>query len=532
MSDEQITDLISWWNDQSFPGKDLYSLDETGTLTLLAGNNIKERVIAQLSPENGNVVIKTLQEKFDQAETKVKEMEVEWIATEDKLKLADKVAHVKELVQHANALGDLQKLALLVHDWEHTIYTLTEENHQARLKLVELAESLAGSDDWKETTQAFRDITDQWRQAGYVDKGRVDKLWNRIEAARKTFQERKRVHHEEEEKDLLHNLDLKIDLVEQAEVIAASEEWKNTTETFHRLTEEWKTIGHTHNKKNEELWHRFLAAKSAFFEKKREHSTKIQQEQENNYAIKLALAEKAEALKDSAEWNVTAQAYATLVEEWKKTGRVPQEKSDELWKRFTDAQEHFFSAKRLHTDEIKAVHENNYNLKAALLQRAEGLKNSTHWGEATIEMNQLMDEWKKIGPIARSHGNKMWEDFIAARKHFFARKDANRDQRKQYAEAQKVERVKQAKHTVIKLKEEIKEEEEKLADFKNGLENITPGKKAAELRAHLEKLVEEVSAKLKRLREKDAQAQKDLSAPEPEKQQKSEQVAEPSENDN
>ena len=532
MSQEQNTDLITWWNEQSFSGKDLYKLDEVGTLTLLPGNNVKERVIAQLSPENRDVVIKTLLEKFDQVETKVNEIEVEWIAADDKLKLVDKVAHIKEIVQQANALGDIQKLALLVRDWEHTIYTLTEENYLARLKLAELAESLAENQDWKETAQAFRDITDQWRHASYVDKSRVDKLWNRIEAARKTFQERKRHHHEEEEKDMLANLDLKMDLVEQAEAIAASEEWKSTTEAFHRLTEEWKTIGHTLNKKNEELWQRFLAAKSVFFEKKREHSAKIQQEQENNYAIKLAIVEKAEALKDSTEWNVTAQAYATLVDEWKKTGRVPQDKSDGLWKRFNEAQEHFFSAKRKHTDEIKSVQENNYNLKAAILERAERLKNSTHWGEATIEVNQLMDEWKKIGPIARSQGNKMWEDFIGARKHFFARKDANREQRKQYAESQKAERAKQAKHTVIKLTDEIKEEEEKLADFKNGLENITPGKKAAELRAHLEKLIEEGTARLKRLQEKYAQAQSDLSTPELEKKQKSEQVAEPSENEN
>ncbi len=278
------------------------------------------------------------------------------------------------------------------------------------------------------------------------------------------------------------------------------------------------------------MWHRFLAAKSAFFEKKREHSGKIQQEHEANYAIKLALVEKAEALKDSTEWNVTSLAYAALVEEWKKTGRVQQEKSDELWKRFSEAQDVFFSAKRKHTDEIRAVQDNNYNLKAAILERTERLKNSTNWGETTAEMGRLMDEWKAIGPIARSHGNKMWEDFMAARKHFFARKDDNREQRKQYAETHKVERVKQAHGLVVKLKEEIKEEEEKLADFKNGLENITPGKKAAELRAHLENLIAEGATKIKRLQEKYAQAQKDIASTEPKQETAPESMVDPSGN--
>ena len=506
MSQEQNFDFMGWWNEQSFPGKELYRLDESGALILSSNNTVRERTVATITPENGDLVVKTLVEKFAEVEAKVKEVEIEWIAAADKLKMADRVTQLNEYLRHADALGDFMKFGLLVHDWEHTIYTLTESNYAEKLKLAELAESLAESTQWKETTQAFKDINDKWKQTGLIDKGRNDKLWRRIEAARKTFHDRKQEHHKEEEKDLLVNLDLKIDLVEQAEAIANSTEWKKTTETFHRLTEEWKTIGHTLNKKNEELWQRFLTAKSTFFERKREHSGQVQQEQEGNYAIKAALVEKAEALKDSTSWNVTAQALTALMEEWKKTGRVPKEKGDELWTRFTAAQEHFFQAKRAHTDEIRSVQDNNYKLKAEILDRAEQLKNSTHWGEATAEMQELLEEWKKIGPIPRSYGDKMWEDFNAARKHFFARKDANREQRKQYAETQKTVRAEQAKGMVVKLQDDIKEEKEKLVDFKTAIENITPGKKAEELRKHLAALIVEGEQKIKRLEEKFAEA--------------------------
>ena len=247
MSQEQNFDLISWWDEQSFPGKELYKLDEAGKLILCANNTVRERVIADVTPENAEVIIKNLVEKFDEADAKVKETEVEWIAAEDKLKMADKVAQLNEYLRHVNAIGDFLKLSLLVHDWEHTIYVLTENNYAEKLKITELAESLAESTQWKETTQIYKDITDRWKLAGQLDKSRNDKLWHRVEAARKTFMERKRLNHEEEEKDLLVNLDLKIDLVEQAESIANSTDWKKTTETFHRLTEEWKTIGHTLN---------------------------------------------------------------------------------------------------------------------------------------------------------------------------------------------------------------------------------------------------------------------------------------------
>ena len=122
-------------------------------------------------------------------------------------------------------------------------------------------------------------------------------------------------------------------------------------------------------------------------------------------------------------------------------------------------------------------------------------------------MNELLDEWKKIGPVARDVSNKIWDEFIAARKHFFARKDANREQRKQFVEVQKQVRTEQAKEMVGKLLTDIAEEEEKLVDFAEALKNITPGKKAEELRKHLEKLLAEGQQKIKRLKEKYAAVQ-------------------------
>jgi hypothetical protein len=516
MSTEQNQDMLTWWDQQSFPGKEQFKLEENGTLTLLQNINIKERVAATFSIENADFILKNLQEKFAAFEAKVAELEVEWIATEDKFKLADKVAAAKDSLNKASAIGDFARLALLIHDWEHTLYRLSEENYAAKLKITEQAEALAESDLWKETSQVFRDIAEKWRHSGYVDKSRNDRLWNRIEAARKTFLERKRRHQEEEEKDLLVNLDLKLDLVEQAESMAHSTEWKKTTEDYKRLTEEWKTIGHTLNKKNEELWQRFLAAKNIFFENKRQHYQQVQQEQDANYVLKTAIVEKAEALKDSEEWNVATRTYAALMDEWKKTGRVAPPRGDELWKRFTEAQEHFFEAKRRHTEEIRTEHENNYNLKKALLDRALELQYSNHWGEASAEMNELMEEWKKIGHVSREYSDKIWEEFNAARKNFFSRKDANREQRRQYAEDQKAARIAQAKGMVTKLQHDIKEEEEKIADFKNAIENITPGKKAAELKAHLEKLIEEGAHNIKRWQDKLALANEDNKASETE----------------
>lgn len=512
MTPELDNNIINWWVNLSFEGKEQYSFDEGGVLLLKSSDLLKERTVATIAEENCELVFKTLTDKYDTFLSKVRETEVEWIATEDKLKLADKVDHLKDTLNTINAIGDLAKVAQLLAEWEHSIKGLVQVNYDAKLKLAELAESLKESTEWKETTQALKDLGDKWKLAGYVDRRRNDQLWNRIEAAKQVFFDRKRLHHKEEETDLLHTLDLKIELAEKAESLSMSEDWKATTEAYQKIMDEWKSIGRTLPKKNEELWQRIIAAKSIFFERKRENFNKIQLEQEQNYTIKMALIEKAEAMKESRDWAVTAQAYAALMDEWKKTGRVAQEKSDELWKRFIDAQEQFFEAKKKHSEATRAAFEKNFQEKSALLKRAEELKNSSRWGDVTTEMNRLFDEWKKIGPVPREHNNTLWEAFVSARKHFFNRKDANREQRKEYATAQKSARIEQAYSLVHKMKQEIAAEEERMADLQNAIDNITPGKKADELRTHLDALIADSRAKMKRMHEKLAAGEDELKA--------------------
>lgn len=475
----------------------------------------EERVVGTLTMDTAEIVLKALRDKFGEVEAKMKELQAEWDAAEDKHKMTGKVERMKEYLKHTNAAGDFEALLQPLAEMEKVIRALSEDHYKARLELVQKAEALADSDNWKETAQVFKDITEQWKKAGNTDKHRSDELWNRLEAARARFFERKHQHQEDISKEMLANLDLKMELVEKANNLANSEDWKETTEVFKQLMEDWKKIGRTTPEKNEELWNQFITAKNVFYDRKKAHFESIQKEQEANYQLKMALAEKAEALKDSQEWSKTAQAFTDLMEEWKNIGRVPVEKADELWNRFISAKEHFFSAKKVHNETMRVTLDDNYAQKLALLKRAEALQHSNQWREATEELNELMDEWKKTGPVPREHSNKIWEQFLAARKKFFERKDANREKRKQRIEHERESKARQAKEFFHKLEDELKEEEERLADFKNGIENITPGRKAEELREHLTKLIKQTEHKIEHKKAKIEEIKKQMESAEP-----------------
>ena len=509
----QATTLSAWWEQLSFDHKSLFTLNEHGELLLKEYPNYKQRPVGTLTVDNADMLFNLLVEKFPEVEGKVTELVAEWNAEEDKLKLLGKVERIKEYLNHANAVGDFHTIYKIVENLDKELSRLTEENYTKKLALVQKAEELSAAEDWKETTEALRNLAEDWKQIGHLDRKRNDELWARLEAAKDKFFERKREHQEDVNKEMLQNLDLKMELVEKAEALAASEDWKKATDEFKALMEQWKGIGRTMHDKNEELWKRFTEANNVFFEKKKQHFEIIHKEQEDNYNAKLALVEQAEAMKESTEWNEITLAYTNLMEEWKKLGRVPKEKSDEIWNRFNEARDYFFNNKRKNFEEFKLSLDDNYAQKLALLKRAEDLQDSTQWREATDELNELMDEWKKIGPVPRKHSNEIWERFLAARKNFFNRKDANREKRKQIIEKKEKERVHQTADFVDKIKAELREEEEKLADFKQGIENITPGmKKEAELREHLTKLIAQTEHKIEHKKEKLEQAEKQLEA--------------------
>src|SRR5690606_8164488 len=126
----------------------------------------------------------------------------------------------------------------------------------------------------------------------------------------------------------------------------------------------------------------------------------------------------------------------------------------------------------------------------ALVNRAEAIQDSIQWRETTEELTEMMTQWKSIGPVPREQSNKIWNRFLEARNHFFGRKDADREKRKARMEIHKQIRDKQTAHHLISCEEQLKEEQAKLSDFEQALQNVS-GPKAEQLKAHLTTLITE-----------------------------------------
>jgi len=469
---------------------------------LPANKWFEERSIAELPDNNHQYIIASLEDRFQELVEKVNEVKKDFDATSEKIRLAGKIVRTKSYLCTAKAIGDYASLLTVLDTMENEIKGEVEKALAQKESLCIAAEELLQATEWKEATEKLRQLQAEFKALPTVPDNKNEEYRERFEKAKDDFFKGKQASFENFELDLLDNLSKKIDLCEKAESMQNSSEWKKTTDAYIALNEEWKKIGMVPKHRVEELWFRFCTAKDIFFARKKEHIGDIVVEQEENLLKKLELVAKAESLKESKQWKETADEYNKLMEDWKKIGKVPQERSDEVWNAFLAAKNYFYDQKNHHFSKIKVQLEDNHARKMAIVNHAEELQHSMDFDAATDEFMDMFEEWKKIGRVPKEYGDEAWERFQKAKKAFFDRKDENREKRKQELSKDIKERYERNRSYYNKISRELQREEELLFDMNDRIENLPVTLRSYEKREEYLEVMEEIKAKVNELKEK------------------------------
>lgn len=189
---------------------------------------------------------------------------------------------------------------------------------------------------------------------------------------------------------------------EAEEIGESSTQWKAAGDRLREILEEWKTIKGIDRKTDDALWKRFSKAREAFNRRRGSHFAELDRTRAAAKKIKEDLVVRAEAIKDSTEWNETATAFRQLMDEWKAAGRAPRDSDDALWKRFKAAQDAFFEARHASAAERDAEFEANAEAKVALLAQFEGrITPQTDLPAAKSALRELQSRWEEIGKVPR-----------------------------------------------------------------------------------------------------------------------------------
>lgn len=201
---------------------------------------------------------------------------------------------------------------------------------------------------------------------------------------------------------------------EAEELAETSTDWKTAGDRMRDILEEWKTIRGIDRKTDDTLWKRYSRARDSFNRRRGSHFAELDRGRIAARRAKEALVERAEALKNSTDWNETARAFRDLMKEWKAAGRAPREVDDSLWDAFRGAQDHFFNARNSVTAERDKEFEANATAKDELLAEYDSqIDPAKGIDTARAKLRELQEKWEQIGFVPRGQVRE-YEDKIGA----------------------------------------------------------------------------------------------------------------------
>jgi hypothetical protein len=118
--------------------------------------------------------VKYFRDRFDTARQKVDELYKLVEEAQNKGSYLMKLLHLRQYLIEFDGLGDypalLDRLDVLEADLRTTIVHNRGRNLEIKRALLQEAEALADSTEWKETSEKFKELKAKWIKTGAVDK--------------------------------------------------------------------------------------------------------------------------------------------------------------------------------------------------------------------------------------------------------------------------------------------------------------------------------------------------------------------------
>ena len=222
------------------------------------------------------------------------------------------------------------------------------------------------------------------------------KIFERFRAACDEFFGKKTEYFKGLKAQFAENAEKKRALVEQAQALQDSTEWKSTSDKLIALQKEWKTIGIVPKKLGDQLWNDFLAACNKFFEARNAANAGSRNEERENLQKKREVIEKLKAVCEEGGDGAQEKAQE-LIDEYNGIGHVPYKEKDKVYKEYHEVLDQLYqklniSINRRRLDNFKNALKNVAkrgedaldNERAKLMHRYDQLKQEIQTYENNI----------------------------------------------------------------------------------------------------------------------------------------------------
>lgn len=419
-------------------------------------------------------------------------------------------AHARTLWANYNALVDR------FYDSRSIYFELKEldrkKNLQAKLTLCERAENLSRYDNIKEAIKELNELHHEFKYIGPVPKEEQESVWQRFKAASDAVYSRRKEYVDVLKEELGKNEEIKRQLAEKVQEFVQFDsdrikEWNAKTKEILEIQKKWEATGGVPRAHAREINKLFWNAFKKFFQHKSAFFKRLDRQREENLAKKQELVKQAQELKESTDWQETAEKLKALQRQWKEIGPVPEKVRDQIYKEFKEACDYFFDRKRANTDGAEKDYQENLAGKEEVLNKIEKLAEE---GSQDIEaLRELQDKYDEIGFVPKRDITRIKNRYTEVVDKFIAQLEGlSEEDRKELKMESQVIKMKQgpnADHKLHKkevvLRKQIAKVENEIATYKNNVEFFANSKKAEKLKDDFTKKIREANQQLKDLKQ-------------------------------
>ncbi|VXD21303.1 DUF349 domain-containing protein [Marinoscillum sp. 108] len=417
-------------------------------------------------------------------------------------------AHVKSLWANYNALIDR------FYDNRSIYFELKEldrrKNLEGKLELCARAEELVNLENIKEAIVQLNELHEEFKHIGPIPKEDQEPVWQRFKAASDEIYAKRKEFFDELKHDLNENADKKQALGDEAaEFVSFNSDkisdWNKKTKQLLELQKKWEAIGGLPRDRAKHINKHFWGNFKTFFANKNAFFKTLETQREENYNKKKELLEKAEALKNSEEWDQTANELKKLQNAWRDIGPVPEKYRNEVYQKFKAACDTFFERKRAQGSVQNKEFDQNLKKKEEICAMLEAYINAD-----TIELGQvydLLERYSEIGFVPRNAIKKIHDRYDDITNRLVSLEDLSDSQRSELETQVQLSKLKNSPHGGQKIqrkegaiKRKLSSLESDIATWKTNLDFFADSKTADKLKADFNEKIEKATAEMEELK--------------------------------
>lgn len=227
-----------------------------------------DRVIGEVKEDEAST-ISYFEARFDQLKEKVEKLKSDIQENQNKGSFLMKLIHLRDSLMQADALGDFIPLIEELNKEEEYLSEIIQANRSKNLEvkkaLIQEAEEMKDNTDWRETTEAYKDLKMRWIKTGPVEKELEEEIEMKFNDAVQHFFENRRHYYEGLALQAEENIKVYEALVVQAREAHDFPDAKVAFEISKKIQKEWKASGKVPAEKRQPLWDEFSRLNNRIF---------------------------------------------------------------------------------------------------------------------------------------------------------------------------------------------------------------------------------------------------------------------------